>query len=264
LKESQNLNFAVPAATLAQALASARTKILNLTFPPLPQETISQKPISVPSTIPEDIARATLRKARDAVGGESNLRAVKDITQNAQLTLDLAAGGLKATQTEYWIASGHYREESVLPFGKVIVYSDGKTGWVSSPRGMVAIPDAERKQVSFEIFRMWFPLLTSATDHNRTIQDEANGTIRISDKSGNSVLLTVDPATGLPLSENYSEAGSNGQDVKETYGDWHETNGIKLPRKITITENGKHFGDITITSVTINQGLTPEQLSKKP
>jgi hypothetical protein len=126
------------------------------------------------------------------------------------------------------------------------------------------IPDAERKQVGFEIFRMWFPLLTSAADPNRTIQDEANGAIRIADKSGNSVLLTIDPATGLPLSENYSEAGSTGQDVLETYSDWQETNGIKLPRKITVTQNGKHFADITVTSIAIDQGLTPEQLSKKP
>ena len=39
---------------------------------------------------------------------------------------------------------------------------------------------------------------------------------------------------------------------------------MKLPRKITITQNGKHFADIKVTSVAINQGLTPEQLAKKP
>jgi len=211
---------------------------------------------------PQPKGAALLAKMAAAAGGVAKLSAVKDITEKAELNLDAAAGGLKATQTESWIASGHYREESVLPFGKVIVYSDGKTGWVSSPQGVMPIPDAERKQVSFEIFRMWFPLLSS-TDPNRTIQDEANGAIRISDKSGNSLLLTIDPATGLPLSENYSEAGSNGQDVLETYGDWQETNGIKLPRKITITQNGRHFGDLKITSVTIDQGLTAEQLSSK-
>ena len=213
---------------------------------------------------PQPKGAALLAKMAAAAGGQAKLSAVKDITEKAELNLDAAAGGLKASQTESWISSGHYREESVLPFGKVIVYSDGKTGWVSSPQGVMPIPEAERKQVSFEIFRMWFPLLSVTADPNRTIQDEANGAIRISDKSGNSLLLTIDPATGLPLSENYSEAGSNGQDVMETYADWQETNGIKLPRKITITQNGTHFGDITVTSVTLDQGLTPEQLSKKP
>lgn len=212
---------------------------------------------------PQPKGAALLAKMAAAAGGQEKLSAVKDVTEKAELNLDPGAGGLKATQTESWMSSGHYREESVLPFGKVIVYSDGKTGWVSSPQGVIPIPDAERKQVGFEIFRMWFPLLTSAADPNRTIQDEANGAIRISDKSGNSLLLTIDPATGLPLSENYSEAGSNGQDVLETYSDWQETNGIKLPRKITVTQNGKHFADIKLTSITIDQGLTAEQLSSK-
>lgn len=88
--------------------------------------------------------------------------------------------------------------------------------------------------------------------------------IRIADKSGNSLLLTIDPATGLPLTESYTEAGQAGQDVTETYADWQETNGIKMPHKITVTQNGKHFADIKVTSVVFDQGLTPDQISKKP
>jgi hypothetical protein len=198
------------------------------------------------------------------MGGEANLAAIKDITEKAELNLDPGAGGLKASQTELWLATGHYREENVLPFGKVVSYSDGKAGWVASPQGVSPIPEPERKQISFELFRAWPALLTSAKDPNREIKDEGNGTIRISDKAGNSVLLAIDPATGLPLSENYSEAGSPGEDVMETYADWRETNGVKLPQKITITQNGKHFADVNVVSVAMNQGLTPEQLAKKP
>jgi predicted Zn-dependent peptidase len=213
---------------------------------------------------PQPKGAALLAKMAAAVGGGSKLAAVKDLTQKAELSLDAAAGGLKITQTESWIASGQYREESTLPFGRVIVYSDGKTGFVSSPQGTQAIPDAEKKQVSFELFRIWPALLGNPSDPNRTITDEANGAIRIADKSGNTVLLTIDPATGLPLSENYSEAGQAGQDVTETYADWQEINGVKLPRKITITQNGKHFADIKVTSVEIDTGLTAGQLSKRP
>jgi hypothetical protein len=186
------------------------------------------------------------------------------MTEKAELNLDPGAGGIKAQQTEFWLAPDQYREENVLPFGKVITYSDGKTGWVSSPQGTQPIPDAERKQVSFEIFRMWFPLMTSGADPNRKIEDQANGAIRVSDKNGNTILLTIDPASGLPQSENYSEAGSNGQDVMETYADWQETNGVKLPHKITITQNGKHFADVKVNSVAMNQGLSIQQLSSKP
>jgi zinc protease len=207
---------------------------------------------------------ALLAKMAQAMGGESNLATVKDMTQMAELNLDAAAGGIKASQTQSWIATGQYREENVLPFGKVMSYSDGKAGWVSSPQGVAAIPEPERKQIAFELFRMWTPLLASAQDPNRELKDEGNGVLRISDKDGNTVLLAIDPATGLPLSQNYSEAGSPGDDVMETYGDWQESNGVKFPHRITITQSGRHFADVKINSVAVNQGLTPEQLSKKP
>jgi hypothetical protein len=234
---------------------------IDLTIPPPARPAAATKAEAGP---PQPKGAQLLARMAEAMGGAAKLASVKDMTETGDLNLDATAGGLKASQTEMWLASGQYREENVLPFGKVMTYSDGKTGWVSSPKGVSAIPDAERKQVSFELFRMWFPLLASPGDPNRKLEDEGNGAIRISDKAGNSLLLTIDPATGLPLSENYSEAGSSGEDVMETYGDWQASDGIKLPRKITISQNGKHFADLNVTKITINQGLTLEQISKKP
>jgi zinc protease len=205
-----------------------------------------------------------LAKMAQAMGGEAKLAGVKDMTQKADLTLDPSAGGLKVQQTEYWLAPNQYREENVLPFGKVISYLGGENGWVSSPQGTQPIPEAERKQVNFEIFRMWFSLLAPGRSADLKIEDVSNGVIRIADKTGNSMLLTVDPATGLPQSESYAEAGTPGQDVTEMYADWQESDGVKLPHKVTITQNGKHFADVKVSSVTLNQGLTVEQLSKKP
>lgn len=249
-------DFSTPLASLGMPVSN-----LDITIPAPKSSAAGIKPASGP---PQPKGAALLAKMAQAMGGESNLAAIKDMTQKAELNLDPAAGGLKAAQTEFWIAAGHYREENVLPFGKVLTYSDGKGGWVSSPQGTMAIPDPERKQISFELFRMWPSLMASAKDPNREIKDETNGVLRIADKDGNTVLVTIDPSTGLPLSENYSEAGTAGQDVMETYADWQESNGVKLPRKITITQNGRHFADLTISSVAINQGLTPEQLAKKP
>ncbi len=198
------------------------------------------------------------------MGGESSFASIKDMTQKAELNLDPAAGGLKVSETEFWLAPDIYRDENALPFGKVVTYFDGQTGWAASPQGVTDLPAEERKQMDLELFRNWPRLLASAQDSNRQIKDEENGTLRISDKAGNSVVLTIDPATGLPMSQSYAEGGPSGQDVLETYADWQDTNGVKLPHKITITQNGKHFADVKVVSIAINQGLTAEQLSKKP
>jgi zinc protease len=230
---------------------------IDLTIPaPKSSQPTTPNPAAVAGP-PQPKGAALLAKMAQAMGGESNLASIKDMTQKAELNLDPSAGGLKIAETESWLAPDSYRDENVLPFGKIVTYFDGKTGWAASPKGVTALPEEERKQIDMELFRNWPHLLASAQDPNRQIKDEENGVIRISNKAGNSVVLAIDPTTGLPLSQSYT-------DVLETYSDWQETNGVKLPRKITITQNGKHFADVKVISVAINQGLTAEQLSKKP
>jgi hypothetical protein len=205
-----------------------------------------------------------LAKVAEAMGGEAKLGAVKDLTEKAELTLDASAGGLRAAQTELWLAPGYYREEDVLPFGKLITYSDGATGWFSSPQGMGPVPEQERAQIAFEIFRKWFPLMLSGHDVNRTVTEADGGRIQVSDKNGNSVTIGIDAKTSLPLTETYSQPGAPGNTIEERFSDWQETSGVKLPHQITLIQNGKHFADIHVLSVNLNQGITVDQISKKP
>jgi zinc protease len=212
----------------------------------------------------QDRARAALAKVVEAMGGEANLAAVKDITQKSQMKLDPAAGSLNVAQTWQWVAAGHhYREENVLPGGAVMTYSDGESGWVWNSKGAQAIEDPERDQVRFELFRMWFPLLLSAGNPDRTVSQAGENGIVIAEKDGNAILLTIDPNTNLPSSETYREVGGP-EPVTEVYSDWQETAGVKLPHKIGISQSGQHFADVGVTSIAINAGLTAEQISKKP
>ncbi len=40
--------------------------------------------------------------------------------------------------------------------------------------------------------------------------------------------------------------------------------GVKVPFKVTIDQNGKKFGEAVIQEFKINTGLKPEELSQKP
>jgi hypothetical protein len=187
---------------------------------------------------------------------------VKDITQAAELSIDASAGGLKVKQKIMWVAPDLYREENTLPTGKtVMVFSNGKDGWAASPQGVQEIPDSELKQVSFELFRMWFTLLSP--DSTRKVSQTSADKIDVSDDN-NDMTLTIDPQTGLPLSESYSEVDAPLGTVVETFSDWQTTAGIKLPRKTVISQNGMHFADVTVSAVAINSGMTAGQISKKP
>ena len=232
--------------------------------PPRAQAAQPAEPIP-PSPQTAAGGKAMLAKLAEALGGEAKLAAVKDMTQKAELTLDASAGGLHASQTETWLAPSHYREEDSLPFGKIITYADGtaSTGWMSTPQGLTPIPAQEQAQIAFEMFRKWFPLILSGRDPERSIA-EKDGKLVIADKKNNTVEIAIDPATGLPASETYAQAGAPNNTIVETFGDWQESSGVKLPRKITITQNGKHFADVRVTSIALNQGVTSEQISKKP
>jgi hypothetical protein len=196
--------------------------------------------------------------------GGDKLASAKDLTQTATVQLDPAAGGLKVTQTEQWLAPGYFRQENVLPFGKVITYSDGKTGWSATPQGVAPAPEAQLRQIGFETFRMWFSLMQSDQNPERTVSGTGDGKVEISDKSGHAVTLTFDPGTGLPATQTYTPPANQNGAVEEVYSNWEETGGVKLPRKVTLNQGGKHFGDVTVLSATINQGLLVEQISKKP
>ncbi len=223
---------------------------------------------AAPAPSPDAIAsgRELLARLAEALGGEAKLAAVKDMTQKADMVLDASAGGLRAAQTEIWLAPSQYREEDVLPFGKIVSYYDGANpaaGWMFTPQGLGAIPPQEQAQIAFELFRKWFPLMLSARDAGRTVT-EKEGRLVIADQQGNSVEIAIDPATGLPASESYPQAGAPANKILETFTDWQETAGVKLPRRIAIMQNGKHFADLRVTGVEINKGVTAEQISKKP
>ena len=210
-----------------------------------------------------EAGKALLAKARAAMGGD-RLAGVRDMSQTATVQLDPAAGGLKVSQTAQWLAPGYFRQENVLPFGKVTTYSDGKSGWSATPQGVTPIPEAQLQQVTLETFRMWFSLLRSDENPERTVQADSEGKVEIADQNGHRVTLTFDPKTGLPATETYAAPGNPNGAVEEVFSDWQETAGVQLPRRITLRQGGKHFADATITSVALNQGLTAEQISKKP
>jgi zinc protease len=239
-------DFGTPLTALGQPVIP-----IDLTIPE-PKKTAEANPNGLERGV--ERAEAILAKAREAMGGADKLAAVKDITEIATLQLDPSVGALKAQRTIQWIAPRFFREENVLPFGKITSFGDGQAGWTSTPQGSGPLPEAQMKQIGFETFRVWFPLILGT---HRMAVARLDGKVEISDNQGHALLMTFDSATGLPATETYEA-------IEEIYSGWRDVSGIKLPAKVVLRQNGKHYADITINSVSLNQGLTVEQVSKKP
>jgi zinc protease len=259
------LEFGKPLATLGLPVAS-----IDLTIPEpggAPKTDAGSK-AEAASADPASMARGKelLARVQQAVGGAEQLAAVQDVTETVALSMAEMPAGVKVKQTNIWVAPDHFRQESQLPFGKVVVYSDGKSGWMSTPQGVRPLPGAQLRQVREELLRNYFSLLLSDRVPDRTVSSPEEGVVEISDTAGDSVKIVIDEKTGLPAKEIYRTAEPMGGPVavEEVLEDFGPAGGVKAPRKITVNQNGKKFAELTIEEYKVNTGIKPEVLSKQP
>ena len=240
--------------------ALGKVSELDLTIPEPKQELAKVDPASLAR------GKQMLQRAQQAMGGADKLAAVKDVTHMLELMLEPAAGGFKVQQVSMYLAPNQVRQEQTLPFGKVIVYSDGKSGWLSTPQGVQAMPAEVLKQTQGVIFRQHSTLMLSDRDASRTVNAVAENIVEVSDTGGMSVRIEFDPATGLPAREVYTEPGQSGAPAQTTdiFSDWREISSIKLPFKAIQLENGTKMLELSVSEYKLNAGLVAAELSKRP
>ena len=245
-------DFGKPLATLG------KVNELDLTIPEPKQELSKSDAASLAR------GKQLLERAQQAMGGADKLAGVKDATVLADAAI-AAAAGVKVKIVEMYVSPGQIRQEQELPFGKIITYTDGKSGWLSTPQGVQNMPADILKQAQGEIFRELYTSLLSDRDTSRIVNAIRENAVEISAGSMR-VVIEFDPATGLPARQVYTEPGENGApaETSEVFSDWREVSGIKLPFKVDQQQNGKQVADITVSEYKINSGLTAGELSKRP
>jgi len=243
--------------------ALGKVEVLDLTIPEPKSEKTATAKVDPAAA---ERGRALLKRAQQAMGGADKLAAVKDITESAEMTMSPAAGGMKMKQQIRWVAPSFFRQDQVLPIGTIVAYSDGKTGWLSMPQGVIPMNASVLKQAQGEILREWVTLVLSDRDGSRTVTAGSPKSVEISTADGDSIRVEFDDATGLPVRVVYKEAGMGGapSEVKETISDWREVDGIKLPFKVLMEQNEQKVGEVAISEIKINTGIKPEDLSRKP
>ncbi len=210
--------------------------------------------------------RHLLERAQQAMGGAEKLAVVKDVMHQMEITLAPAAGGFKLKQISYFVAPNFIRQEQDMPFGKVITFADGKTGWLVTPQGAQPIPADVLHIAQGVIFRQPATLLLSDRDATRTVGAVGENAVEINTAEGLRVRLEFEATTGLLARQLYTEVGADGKTHEriETFSDWRDVNGIKMPFKAVQQEDGAPRLALSVSEYRINSGLTAEQLSKRP
>ncbi|MBI2688404.1 MAG: insulinase family protein [Acidobacteria bacterium] len=225
--------------------------------------------VKEPAADKAQVSGATLAKGKQilarmqqAAGGAENLANVRDVTMTANATL----GNLAVKQKTLFISPNQLRQEQELPFGKVLVKWDGKTGTFQAPNapGPMPMPSPVAKQITEEMFRNMFTLLLSDRNADRTVNAISDTAVEITDKSGNAATLTMDAATGLPAKLSYKMMGPQGpSDVESIYKDIRDIGGgVKAPFLVEINQGGKKASEIKYETITANTGVKPEEIMK--
>ncbi len=212
---------------------------------------------------------AMLERAQQAMGGVDKLAALKDLTRTIDMAMDPSQGGFKIKETtQLMLGAGgaeQFRQDQELPIGKIVAYTDGKTGFLITPQGAMAMPADVLKQARGDLFRALPALMLASRDSARTVNAVGDNTVEISG-GGTSVKVDFDPATGLPSKLNYQEPGQGGapSQVLEAMSDWRDAGGgLKMPFKIELDQDGRKAGDGIVAGYQFNTGLKAEDLSKK-
>jgi zinc protease len=229
---------------------------------------VSDLDISIPEPKGQTASdgRELFKQVQTATGGADKLAAIKDVRQTLNMQFAATSGGLKSAQVNYWVFTGTFRQENTLPFGKVVAYSDGKSGWLHSPQGMMPLGGPQLKQVQSEIFRNYIGLLQSDRSPDRSISLSGPDTLTISNKEGESVEVKIDPETKLISSESYKQEQPGGPPSAVTiaFSDFREVDGLKLPFKLTLSQGDKKVGEAVVSEYQLNSGVKPEDLAKQP
>jgi len=233
-------------------------------------------PEPAPAAAAQAAGRSVLDTAREAMGG-ARLRSIKDVTVVAHIKAQTPTGEVEIEQTSFEIPPNVVRQESVLPFGKVTVYSDGSTGWVHSPQGAMPLPPSATQHLAEQRFRDTTALLLSDPATHLvsllapgTVHGHAVQVVRIRDAHAAdlSADLAVDAQSGKVLRKSYHSAGGGMEgppaQVEEYYSDYRTVAGVQVPFHVEIERDGKPSASADVTSVKINSGLNPVELAKQP
>ena len=233
---------------------------LDLTIPELTVKSATDSAEAVAD------GKRILAAAQQAAGGLQALLAAKDYTELSEVRIEAAFGGGVVKQKVQWLTPASFRQEQDMPIGTLVAYTDGDVGWIANKQASAALGGSELKQVRGNLFRCYIPLLLSDQAAGRKILAADDNSIDISDALGNAVHIDFDDQTHLLHRLIFSMPATTGgmQTMVETYSDYHDVNGIRIPFKVSSTQGGRKYGEGVTSQVKLNQGLKAEEMRKRP
>ncbi len=236
----------------------------------IPKPAAAAAPAATEAT-PDSLAQGKelLAKARAAAGGDK-LAGVHDFVQSGSMSVETPQGAFALTLEATTTSGGKTLQKIGTPGGEILQAYDGKSSWAKTPQGIQEVPGGG-DEAADDLFRETIFLLAKSPGYSA----QNLGPAQFGDKQAVALLVTdpatkrqvklfVDPATNLIIGKEYTGKGPSGRpgEMKETYSDFKDVDGLKLPAKTLVTENGKKAAEITVSKTILNTGVADSAFAK--
>ena len=203
-----------------------------------------------------------LARLQAASGGSGRIAAIRDFTQDLEFSM---TNGEAMTETERWIYPSVWRQDSLFRGRRTSVFWDGTNGALRVPEGTAALSGNLLLQAKSSVLRLYPRLLAGSDVPGQTVNAVAGGSIEIADGDGQMVRMVIDDSTGLPSRIVYETVPLNDTypvTVEVLIGEFQEADGIRLPARLTLIENGRKVAGVAVKNIRINQGLKVQDLQR--
>lgn len=238
------------------------TKI-NISIPEAPP---GKTAVEAPPAASNPEGKALAAKVAAALGGEAKLRDVKAIKQSFTSMRKTPQGDIPLEVEQIVMYPDHVFASMQTPMGAVDTLITPTTGMMSIAGNRRELPSAVREENLKTVKRDIIYVTQHINDPKYTFT--ADGTEKIGDletrvvnvnADGAEMRWYVEPASGrVPRVEFHTVGPEGPADRVVNYSNWRNSNGLSLPYKRAISENGEAAVEDTFKTIEINPVIDPK------
>ncbi|MDE2847595.1 MAG: insulinase family protein [Gemmatimonadota bacterium] len=226
--------------------------------------TIAVPAVEAPEATEDDVAmgRELLARSAEALGGIEALTAIQSLRVTAEVTVIQPMGEMVIGVESLVAFPDKSKTTMQTPMGDIDMTLTGDQAWVVDPMGNTQpLPDQQRDSMREELWRNLVFLynrmdaegLTVQHTGREEIEGRATEVLLITPPGLNPFKLYLDAETMLPYKKAGQSMSQQGPvEAESTMSDYREVEGIKLPFKESMKQNGNPSGESVTQTIEIN------------
>jgi zinc protease len=206
-----------------------------------------------------------LRQAQAALGGKAFVEQKTQVTKGSATMTPPGSPQPIAIPTlvSYRRFPDAERTEMTTAMGSMVRAFDGTNGWMQMGPQTVDATDQmkDRQNFGFDLLRRaGQPGFTARSLPDEPVGGKPAHVVDLADAQGHATRFYLDPATSQVVKVGFE---SGGQKLEALYSDYRDVNGVKVPFKTDVTQDGAPIMKVELTEAQVNPPVDAG-LFKKP